>query len=142
MAECVFCAIVAGRLPAWKVAESGRALAFLTIGPLAEGHTLVIPRTHAATIRDVPPREWAGVWDLVRSVSDRVIETGLGEGVNLLVASGRSAEQEVLHLHVHVVPRRAGDGIGFNAWLDGKVRSLSDARQQEIARSLAGPSPR
>lgn len=141
MAACVFCEIVANRLPSWKVAESDRALAFLTIGPLAEGHTLVVPRAHAETIRDVPPREWAGVWELVQTVSDRIIATGLGEGVNLLVASGRAAEQEVFHFHVHVVPRRAGDGVGFNAWLEGRVRALPDARQAEIARTLASPPP-
>ncbi len=141
-AGCVFCEIIAHRLPAWWVEEGTGAVAFLTIQPLAEGHTLVIPRGHAPTLEDVRPDERSEMWSLVHRISERMRHVGLAEGVNLLVASGRAAEQGVFHLHVHVIPRRPGDMVGFNAWIDSKVRSVPEARQRELSERLRSDAPR
>jgi histidine triad (HIT) family protein len=138
MPECVFCGIAVHRSPAWMIEETPGAMAFLTIQPLAEGHALVIPRAHAETLDDVARSERSELWGLVHRVAERMRSTGVGDGVNLLVASGRAAEQSVLHLHVHVIPRRAGDSLAMNSWLDSKVRSVPDERQRELA-LLLGP---
>jgi len=139
MEDCVFCGIVAHRLPSWTVEEAAGAVAFLTIQPFAEGHTLVVPRTHAETLDDVADGERTALWDLVHRVARRMRAAGLADGVNLFVASGPAAEQSVRHLHVHLVPRRVGDQFDLNSWFDSKVRSVPDARQRELARRLGPP---
>ena len=121
------------------VEETHAALAFLTIQPFAEGHTLVVPRTHAETLDEVIESERAELWALVHRVAGRMRPAGVAEGVNLLVASGRAAEQSVPHVHVHLIPRRSGDGLEMNEWLDTKVRSVPEGRQQELARLLGAP---
>jgi len=140
MPECVFCEIVAHRLPAALVAESVGAAAFLTIEPVSEGHTLVVPRSHASMLEDVPELERPDLWELVHRVSERLRAVGLADGVNLLVASGRAAEQGVFHLHVHVVPRRANDGVDMNSWMDAKAHPAVEERQRAIAARLRGDS--
>jgi len=141
MTPCVFCEIIAHRVPSWPVDESAGAVAFLTIQPLTDGHTLVVPRSHAETVDEMSAGEWAYLWALVRRVAQRLRSAGLADGMNLMVASGRAAEQSVMHLHVHVIPRTAGDGVEMNAWLDPKVHPAVPDRQAEIARRLAGALP-
>jgi histidine triad (HIT) family protein len=130
--QCVFCEIVARRSPASCVAESDIALAFLTTGPLRDGHTLVIPKRHVVELPDASAAEMAAVFGLAGEVA-RQQRAALGSaGENLLLASGRAAEQSVFHLHVHVVPRREGDGIDMNAWWEGKMqRPKPDRRTLE-----------
>jgi histidine triad (HIT) family protein len=120
--DCLFCRIVSGEIPspAW-IARTDRAFAFLDIQPLRPGHTLVVPTTHATDLEDVTEEDWQAVNRLVRQVAS-LLRARLGtEGENLIVASGAAAEQAVFHLHVHVVPRRAGDELGWSAWTATKV---------------------
>lgn len=110
--NCLFCKIITGDVPAMKVWEDAHNLAFLDINPLARGHTLVIPRTHASTIDDLTQDEAGTLGRAVREVTTRV-ENGLNvRGTTIAVNNGRDAGQEVPHVHVHIVPRRAGDGAG------------------------------
>jgi histidine triad (HIT) family protein len=133
VSDCAFCDIVAGRLPAWKVAENDRAVAFLTLGPLAEGHSLVVPRRHATVLEELDPDDLPAFWTLVQEVSRRLRAAGFATGTNLVVASGRAAEQEVPHLHVHVVPRKEGDGLDLTGRWRSRVRELPAERQSEVA---------
>jgi histidine triad (HIT) family protein len=139
MPACVFCEIIAHRTPASWVEETPGAAAFLTIEPVADGHTLVVPRTHASTLEDVRTEERPQLWELVHRISERMRRVGLAEGVNLLVASGAAAEQGVFHLHVHVIPRHTGDSIAMNDWLDAKAHAASGSRQTELAERLRSP---
>jgi histidine triad (HIT) family protein len=134
--ECIFCQIVSGRAPAEVVARSDRALAFLTIGPLAEGHTLVVPVRHAEDLTEISAQDTAAVWQLVHDVEGRLRASGLAEGVSLFAMSGAAAEQSIFHLHVHVVPRRRGDGLDLTRWWEAKLRHPSAARQAELARRI------
>ena len=136
MAPCVFCEIIAHRIPAWWVEEAEGAVAFLTIEPVSDGHTLVVPRTHAATLEEIREEERTPLWELVHRVAARMRRTGVAEGVNLLVASGEAAEQGVFHLHVHVIPRRRGDSVAMNSWLDAKAHPAVEGRQEELAERL------
>jgi histidine triad (HIT) family protein len=109
--DCVFCGIVAGALPSRKVMESERALAFLDINPAADGHTLVIPKAHATDIWELDRDDGAAVWDLTRGVADRIREVLAPDGLTLFQANRSAGWQDVFHLHVHVVPRWAGDRL-------------------------------
>ena len=141
--RCAFCEIVARRSPASLVAESAEALAFLTIGPLRAGHTLVIPKRHVVEYPDAGASELAAVMDLGAAVA-RQQRRALGStGENLLLASGLAAEQSVFHLHLHVVPRRQGDGVDLNAWWQRKMQRPKPDRAtlERIAEQLRLTSP-
>lgn len=108
--DCIFCRIGAGEIPATVVAESDAALAFLDVAPWTEGHTIVIPRRHADDVLAIDDDDLAAVASLARQVAARLVADG-AEGVNLWQSSRAAAGQTVFHLHVHVLPRRAGDRI-------------------------------
>ncbi|MFO7547885.1 MAG: HIT family protein [Acidimicrobiia bacterium] len=108
---CVFCAIVAGEADASVVATTDRAVAFMDLVPIGEGHTLVVPRAHAVGLRDLDPADAAEVMQLGRRVATAQFAAGLAEGVNLFLADGAVAGQEVSHAHLHVLPRRPDDGL-------------------------------
>jgi len=110
MADCIFCRIVAGQIPAAKIHEDAETLVFLDIHPLAEGHALVIPKRHAVRVQDLPDAAAAALARAI-AVATRKQAAALGaEGATLAVNDGPAAGQEVPHVHVHVVPRRKGDG--------------------------------
>jgi len=111
---CVFCAIVAGDLPAHVVAESEHTIAFLDQRPLFPGHTLVVPREHVVTLRDLPDALLTPFFTEVRRVAAGV-EDALGAD-GTFVAENNVVSQSVPHLHVHVVPRRRKDGLRGFFW--------------------------
>lgn len=112
--DCVFCRIRDGAIPSVRVHEDARTIAFMDINPLAEGHCLVIPRTHAATIFEASEADVQAVIVAVRRVALALREALRPDGLNLLQANGAAAFQSVPHLHVHLVPRWTGDGKGFD----------------------------
>jgi len=112
--ECIFCKIVKGELPTSKVAEDDRTLAILDIMPVNPGHTLVIPKTHAKDLADLPKGVGGALFMMAERVAAAQREGLSAEGVNLFLADGRVAGQVVLHVHLHVVPRYDGDGFGLS----------------------------
>lgn len=114
MRDCVFCKIVAGQVPSTRIYEDDAILAFLDIGPIIKGHTLVIPKAHHETLTDVPPALLARVIEGVQRVA-AALRTGLrADGVNVHQSNGAVAGQVVPHVHFHVIPRFAGDGHRWN----------------------------
>lgn len=112
--DCIFCGIAKGEIPSSIVAEDDATVAFLDIRPVNPGHTLVIPKDHAAYLADLPPKAGARLFDVARKVGAALRASGLRcEGVNLFLADGKAAGQEVFHVHLHVVPRYTGDGFGL-----------------------------
>lgn len=126
-------------MPYW-IAESDRALAFLDIHPIRTGHTLVIPKSHAVDLAGITDADWADVAGLSARVLN-ILRRRLGTtGENLFVASGPGSEQSVPHLHVHVVPRTAGDDLHFTDWWATKQTSPSPAELAALARKIrVGP---
>jgi histidine triad (HIT) family protein len=111
---CVFCAIVAGELPADLVLDEADVVAFLDRRPLFKGHTLLVPREHVATLPDLP----AGLRDPLLDAAQRLaaaMVAGLG-AQGSFVAMNNVVSQSVAHLHVHVVPRTKGDGLRGFFW--------------------------
>ncbi|MET9328307.1 HIT family protein [Tsukamurella sp. NPDC003166] len=110
MPECVFCAIVAGEAPAAVVAETDDLLAVLDVRPVSTGHTLVVPKAHAARLAELDGALGERMFALGHRLARAAREGGLGaDGVNLVVNDGRAAFQTVDHVHLHVIPRFAGD---------------------------------
>lgn len=134
---CVFCRLVQDRsqVPYW-LAESDRALAFLTIRPLRAGHSLVIPKVHAPDLAGLTPVDW----DAMMALTARLVplpRRKLGAtGENLFVASGPGSEQGVSHLHVHVIPRSPDDGLRWNDWWEPKTDSPPVTRLVELAQRI------
>jgi len=117
--DCLFCKIAAGTVPAVRIFETDRVLAFLDIGPLIKGHTLVIPKAHYDPLMDTPNEVLADVMAVVRTVARAQVAGLKADGVNITQANGACAGQVIPHLHVHVIPRFAGDGHHWN-WNAGR----------------------
>ena len=110
-ADCIFCKIVAGELPANVIAENDRAIAIADINPATRGHALVLPRAHATDIRDIASDDLEECIVLAQELSRRAVERLGADGVNLLHSAGGAAWQTVFHFHIHVIPRYAGDPL-------------------------------
>jgi histidine triad (HIT) family protein len=112
--DCVFCRIRDGQIPAYKIYEDARTLAFMDINPLNAGHCLVVTKTHAATLFDASLEDLAAALAAVKKVAQAIREALQPDGMNLLQANGPAAFQSVPHFHIHVIPRWANDGKGFD----------------------------
>lgn len=114
MDDCVFCEILAGRLPASVVMRDAGCTAFRDIQPINAGHVLVVPDDHAASLADLPEDAGARLFRTAQQVAAALYSSGLKcEGVNLYLADGEAAGQEVFHVHLHVIPRFEGDRFGL-----------------------------
>ena len=109
--SCVFCRIGAGTEPSRTIATSDGAVAFLDINPAGDGHTLVVPREHLATVWDLTPAAADAVWRLATDVARRIREVLNPDGMTLFQANGRAGWQDVFHFHIHLVPRWTGDRL-------------------------------
>lgn len=112
--SCVFCKIVAGTIPCFKVLEDKDSLAFMDINPANDGHALVIPKDHYPTVFAITPETFAAAGRTVIRVANAINRALAPEGVNLLQANGPGAAQSVLHFHIHILPRRRDDGLAIN----------------------------
>lgn len=109
--NCLFCGIVAGDIPATRVAETERAIAFMDINPATAGHLLVIPRVHSTDLREADAEDLTAATLLAQSLVGRVIERLDADGANLLSCIGEAAWQSVFHTHLHVIPRYNDDPL-------------------------------
>ena len=110
MQDCIFCKIVAGQSPSWKDFENEHDYAILDINPVSRYHTLVIPKNHYENIFDVPEFELREVIAVVGMLAKQYKEELGIEHLQIVNSNGREGQQDVFHLHFHIVPRKAGDG--------------------------------
>ncbi len=122
MDDCTFCQIASGELQANLVHESPAAVAFLDRYPSVRGHTLVIPRHHAATLLDLPDEHIEGLFRAVKEVQAKVSRAFHPIGFNVGWNHGRAAGQHVFHLHVHLLPRYTTGGHGVQVLGEGAGR--------------------
>ena len=114
MSECIFCAIVAGQLEASPVYQDEVCSAFMDIQPVNPGHLLVVPNAHASYLADLAEETGAQMFRIAQRLAAALRRSGVKcEGVNLWLADGEAAMQEVFHVHLHVLPRYQGDGFGL-----------------------------
>jgi len=137
MSSCVFCDILAGKLPASIVFRDDRCCAFMDIrqGELP-GHVLVIPIVHAASLAELDEETGAHMFRIAQRVAGALrSSTPQCKGVNLYLADGSAAGQVVPHVHLHVFPRGAGDGFGLRIE-SGYVKRLTEAQLDDIAERI------
>ena len=113
--DCIFCRIAAGTIPSARVYETDEVFAFLDIGPVSDGHTLVVPKKHYERMEDCPPELLAAIGPVLGKVAGAVVTAMAADGYNILCNRGRAAGQVVQHVHFHVIPRKSGDGV-FHRW--------------------------
>ncbi|TNF89470.1 MAG: HIT family protein [Gammaproteobacteria bacterium] len=116
--DCIFCKIIAGEIPCFKIYEDDDTLAFMDINPANEGHALVIPKEHAENVHSVSDDAIAATVITAKKVAAAVNKTLDPQGLNLLQCNGPAAAQSVLHFHMHVLPRRDGDELKLNWGLE------------------------
>jgi histidine triad (HIT) family protein len=130
--ECIFCAIVAGKMPCYKIYEDSKAIAFLDINPASKGHCLVVPKQHFENIFDIPEDVLAGLAAAIKAVAGKIKTELAPAGLTIMQNSGRAAGQIVPHIHFHLIPRNAGDGIVIGY----KPLKFSEAEWTELQRKL------
>ena len=111
--ECIFCKIVQGQIPCAKVYEDKLTLAFMDIGQASEGHVLVASKRHAANLLELTAEEAGAVMQTAQRVAAAAAQTFEPEGITLFQANGTAGGQTVFHFHLHVLPRRTGDGLSI-----------------------------
>jgi histidine triad (HIT) family protein len=129
--SCIFCKIAAGDIPCLKIAEGNGYLAFVDIGPLADGHLLVIPKDHYARLEDMPVDAVTAVTRELPRLGRAVIQAMSAPAYNVLQNNGRESGQAVGHVHFHIIPRCAGDGLGYrwnaSEYPEGRAEEVHDA---------------
>lgn len=109
MNECIFCKIVKGEIPSYKVWEDENYLAFLDVFPATKGHTLIIPKKHYKDIFEIPKEKLNRINEISKEIANILKEKLNAEGINILNSSGKVAQQDVFHYHLHVIPRYSKD---------------------------------
>jgi histidine triad (HIT) family protein len=121
MDGCVFCKMVEGEIPVAKVYEDDAVLAFLDIGPISDGHTLVIPKQHCATVHECDREVLVDLATRLGKIAEAVVTAMDADGYNVLSNNGGAAGQVVDHLHLHIIPRKTGDRV-FTQWPSYKYK--------------------
>jgi len=133
--SCVFCEIVAGDSPVSAFYEDDLVLGLMTHGPVNAGHAMVIPKAHATYLADLDEETGRHLWTITQRTAAAVRESGVKcEGVNLFLADGEAAGQEVFHLHMHIIPRFVDDPFKLVAnWEYREQRNVLDRVAGQIA---------
>ena len=134
--DCLFCKMVAGVIPVTKVYEDEVVLAFLDIGPISDGHTLVIPKQHFEKLHDCPPQILGRIASRLGKIAAAVAAAMNFDGYNVLCNNGRAAGQLIEHLHFHIIGRSIGDDL-FDRWpsyeyQDGKIEAIAEKIRKNL----------
>jgi histidine triad (HIT) family protein len=134
---CVFCKIVAGTAPASIAYADSAAVAFLDINPMTPGHTLVVPRVHAAGLADLDVETGVALWRVGQRLAAALRRSPIrSDGVNFFFADGAAAGQEVWHVHLHVIPRWKGDGVKIGYKPGRPARADLDAHAGDLQAAM------
>lgn len=131
--DCIFCLIANGDIPSDTVYEDEYFRAILDLSPASKGHTLLLPKYHAEDLFALPDDVAARVMPTAKKIAKAVKEAMGADGVNILQNNGEAAGQTVKHFHVHIIPRKAGDGV-MEQWVPKKS---DPGEQKKIAEAVA-----
>ena len=134
--ECIFCKVAAGEIPAAVILENDQVMAFLDIGPINEGHTLVIPKQHVETLDSCGLDTLTAISRVLGPVSRAVQQATGCAGFNCLCNNGKAAGQVVNHLHFHIIPRYENDGLFRNWPAKQYAPGALDAMAEQIKEKL------
>lgn len=129
MKECIFCKIVRGEIPSHKVFEDDKVLAFLSIVPVEKGHTILVHKFHNEDIFDMPHSVVKDVFLRVPRIAKKIKDSLDADGINIGMNNGVAAGQEVLHAHVHIIPRHKGNRSikwDHTSYADGEMQKLAE----------------
>lgn len=136
--NCIFCKIVAGEIPCFKIYEDDATLAFMDINPGNPGHCLVIPKAHAPDAYSIDAEDFAAVARTCTKVAPAVRDVVSPDGINLVQANGEGAGQTVFHVHMHILPRKNGDELKMNWGHQPGDMDEAKALGEKIAAKIAG----
>ncbi len=137
VSNCIFCKIIAGQIPCYKIYEDDVVLSFLDIGPLVRGHTLVIPKQHHAALIETPPELLGAINQRLPKIARAVLAATGTKACNILVNNGAEAQQSVMHLHYHILPRATGETFRV-PWNAGSLeKQTATELASAISRSVA-----
>ena len=135
-ADCIFCRIVRGEIPSNKIFENDQVLAFLDISPWSEGHSLLIPKEHFARLDQCSPSVMSALARQLPHLAQAISQAVQADGYNILINNGPSAGQLVEHVHFHIIPRKAGDGIirhfPQGKYPPGRIDRIADHIRQNL----------
>lgn len=134
--SCIFCKIVHKQAPASIIYEDETVIVFLDIRPLNMGHTLVIPKAHYVDIFDTPEKDLSQVHKIAKIVSCAIKKSTEADGISIIQQNGKAAGQDILHIHVHVVPRFEGQKLPPFSELKEVERAKLDAIAKKIKQQL------
>lgn len=140
--HCTFCDIVRGAAEVSICYEDARAIAFLDIQPVNLGHVLVVPKEHFETLTDVPRDIGQHIYEVAMKLVPVIQQVAGTPDINMVVSSGRAAGQDVFHYHMHLIPRKAGDGFDVPLPFPGSTmpeRERLDAVAAMIIAALRNP---
>lgn len=136
--NCLFCKIIAGKIPSNKIYENDAVFAFLDVYPASEGHTLVVPKKHFSNFTAMDAESVASLFEVARKITAAVEKATSAEGSNIGINNGEAAGQEIPHVHIHIIPRRKGDGgrgIKSIVWTEPSTTNLEELAEK-IRRAL------
>ena len=130
MKDCLFCKIVKGEVPSYKIYEDENVYAFLDVANDVYGHTLVVPKKHYENLMDCPDRTLGKIMASVKKIGNHFVnDCGFG-GYNTFNNNGKSAEQAIMHLHFHIYPRKSNDGIKISQDFGKQEKSLEEISKE------------
>ena len=134
--NCLFCKMVTGQIPVAKIYEDEVVLSFLDIGPVSDGHTLIIPKQHYENIHSCPAGLLGEVASRIGKIAEAVKAALNSDGYNVMCNNGKAAGQVIDHLHFHLIPRKMGDGV-FNRWSsykyeEGKIQKIAEQIRKKL----------
>ena len=109
--DCIFCKIIKGKIPSTRVYDSDNFIGILDIHPKSPGHTVIIPKKHFNNLLDMPNTLGTELLEAIKEIGLELIRDGKGEAFNIIVNNGEAAGQVVMHAHIHIIPRKKGDGL-------------------------------
>lgn len=139
MSECTFCKMIRGEIPFDKIYENERVLAFLDDKPINPGHSLVIPKTHYATLFDISPEDLMECIRISQRIAPVILRAANASGLNLVQNNNDSAGQSVDHVHFHLIPRHDQDGF-LTKWSGDAAASGEAGVVLETIRAKIGKS--
>ena len=136
MEDCIFCKIIKNEIPSIKIFEDDKVFAFADINPILEGHTLIIPKNHAANIWEIAPEDLAAIHNASQNVAAAIQKALNPDGIAFIQLNGRGVNQIVMHYHLHLVPHiKGGPDLPITNWelIPGNMEAI-----QKTADKIAG----
>ena len=133
--DCLFCKIIAGKIPAEKIYEDGTTLAFLDINPVNRGHTLVIPKEHFPNIYTIPRDYYERLMGVVHKLAPQIKTLVSADGVNIGMNNDGAAGQVIFHAHIHIIPRFSNDGHKHwhgEAYKQGEIEEMGKTLRESL----------